>query len=143
VYFSGFRPVRGTPLANRPGVNPTREVRLYQAAFLLRDYDFDFEELAFSENGNLSLDVDPKQAWAQSHLKEQPVEINKAEFHELIRVPGIGPITAKRIISQRKNGTIKSLGILRKMGASIQRAAPYLLINGRQSPEQLSLLSLF
>lgn len=139
VYFSGFEPVSGTPLEGQPAVDPLRSVRLYQASFLLRDYGFDFEDLSFSGDGNLPLSMDPKMAWAQIHLRENPLEINRATYEELLRVPGIGPVNAKRIISQRKEGGIRSMGSLRKMGVVLERAAPYLLVHGHHPPVQIPL----
>src|SRR5512145_3238115 len=79
AYFSAFHPVPDTPLENKPAVDPLREHRLYQASFLLRDYGFDLEDMPFTSQSNLPLHADPKQAWAQMHLNEQPVEINKAD----------------------------------------------------------------
>src|SRR5512145_2068335 len=73
AYFSAFHPVPDTPLENKPAVDPLREHRLYQASFLLRDYGFDLEDMPFTSQSNLPLHADPKQAWAQMHLNEQPV----------------------------------------------------------------------
>ncbi len=90
AYFSAFHPIRDTPLENKAAVDPLREHRLYQASFLFRDYGFDLEEMPFTQNGNLPLPTDPKLAWAQMNLTEKPLEINRAEKRELLRVPGIG-----------------------------------------------------
>jgi predicted DNA-binding helix-hairpin-helix protein len=88
AYFSAFSPIRDTPLENKAAVDPLREHRLYQASFLLRDYGFDLEELPFSDDGNLPLPTDPKLAWAQKNLSERPLEINRADKRELMRIPG-------------------------------------------------------
>src|SRR5512145_1389509 len=90
AYFSAFHPIRNTPLENKPAVDPMREHRLYQASFLLRDYGFDLEDLPFTNDSNLPLSTDPKQAWAQINLLERPIEINRAEKRDLIKIPGIG-----------------------------------------------------
>jgi predicted DNA-binding helix-hairpin-helix protein len=139
AYFSGFSPVRGTPLENQPAVNPWRQNRLYQASFLLRDYGFDLEELPFIDQGNLPLGADPKLAWAQLNLNEKPVEVNKAEKRDLLRVPGIGPKTAQAILEARRLGQFHQLIELRRVGVAIQRAAPFILIDGKRPARQMSL----
>jgi predicted DNA-binding helix-hairpin-helix protein len=93
AYFSAFQPVPGTPLDNGKPTLPVREHRLYQSDFLLRKYGFAFDELPFDGNGNFSLQKDPKECWAESHLDFFPLEINKASPEELLRVPGIARIS--------------------------------------------------
>ena len=139
VYFSGFRPVSGTPLENHPAVDPVRVHRLYQAAFLLRDYGFDVEDFAFSGEGNLPLESDPKYAWAQFHLAEDPVEINLADFNRLLRVPGIGPVGAQSILNARRIERLRSVESLKALGVRTSRAVPFILLDGRRPPQQLSL----
>lgn len=139
AYFSGFRPVLGTPMENQSAVNPLRIRRLYQAGFLLRDYGFEMEDLLFSAEGNLSLDQDPKYAWAISHLSDSPLEINKANFQELIRIPGIGPKGAAAILKARRTSKLFGISELQKLGIQIQRAAPFILVNGRMLSFQLAL----
>ncbi|MEJ2749526.1 MAG: hypothetical protein P8183_16720 [Anaerolineae bacterium] len=99
TYFMAFNPVYDTPLENTPAENPLRQNRLYQASFLFRDYGFDLEEMPFTEAGNLPLDTDPKLAWAQVALRDAPVEVNRAEREELLRIPGIGPKGAAAILA--------------------------------------------
>lgn len=139
AYFSAFAPVPDTPLENKPRVDPLREHRLYQASFLLRDYGFDLEELPFADNSNLPLDLDPKLAWARRHLAERPVEVNRADKRELTRVPGIGPKGAETILRARRSGILRDLSALRKLGISVTRAAPFLLLDGKQPPSQISM----
>jgi predicted DNA-binding helix-hairpin-helix protein len=139
AYFSRFSPIPDTPLENKAPTDPLREHRLYQASFLLRDYGFDLEELPFARDGNLPLPTDPKQAWAQHNLKEQPVEVNKAERNELLRVPGIGPKGANAIIRVRRTGKLRDISTLKKLGVVAERAAPYLLLDGQRAPAQLAL----
>ena len=139
IYFSRFKPVEGTPLEQRPAVNPWREHRLYQASFLLRDYGFDTEELPFFEAGNLPLDVDPKLAWAKTNLFEAPVELNRADYPQLLRVPGIGPLTARRIIAIRRKEPLKKLDDLKRLGVVSKRAAPFILLEGSHFSSQLTL----
>ena len=131
AYFSAFSPIRDTPLENKAPTDPLREHRLYQASFLLRDYGFDLEELPFAEGGNLPLPTDPKQAWAQVNLREQPIEVNKAERKELLRVPGIGPKGANAILRARRQSKLRDLSMLKKLGVIAERAAPYVLLDGQ------------
>ncbi|MCS7060136.1 MAG: helix-hairpin-helix domain-containing protein [Anaerolineae bacterium] len=132
AYFSAFHPVPDTPLENQPAENPWREFRLYQSSFLLRDYGFTLEELPFNSSGNLPLEIDPKAAWAQRHLVESPVEINRADRQALLRVPGIGPKSADAIVSARRAGKLSTLRDLKRLGINIERAAPYILLDGRR-----------
>lgn len=139
AYFSAFSPIPDTPLENKPRVEPMREHRLYQASFLIRDYGFDLEDLPFAGDSNLPLDSDPKLAWARINLSERPVEINRAEKRELMRVPGIGPKGAEAILQARRSGRLRELSNLRKLGIAIQRAAPFVLVNGKRSAQQMPL----
>jgi predicted DNA-binding helix-hairpin-helix protein len=133
VYFSAFRPVRETPLDNLPATDPTRQLRLYQASYLLRDYAFDVEEMPFLPDGSLPQDVDPKQAWADEHLLPAPVEVNTASTRDLMRIPGIGAKGAARIMAARRKGKLRNLADLRAVGvANTRRAAPYVLLDGQQ-----------
>lgn len=138
TYFSGFSPVSDTPLEHNPPIQLHREHRLYQASFLLRDYGFDVEELPFMQDGNLPLYEDPKMAWANLHLSQSPIELNTAAREMLLRIPGIGLTCADRILRARRQGTLRFLSDLSKLGISTKRAAPYILLNGQQSPRQLA-----
>lgn len=139
AYFSAFHPIHDTPLENKPAVDPVREHRLYQASFLLRDYGFDLEEMPFTRDGNLPLPTDPKLAWAQTNLIERPLEINRAEKSQLLRVPGIGLRGAEAILSARRTGKLRDLASLRKLGIIVARAAPFLLLDGRRPASQLAM----
>jgi len=134
VYYSGFIPLKDTPLENNSPCLPLREFRLYQADFLLRGYGFTPEELPFGKEGFLPLDRDPKLAWAFSHPEKFPLEVNKASYQELLRVPGIGKISAKRIIETRSKGKITSLDELKATGCVVKRARNFLTINGKFYP---------
>jgi predicted DNA-binding helix-hairpin-helix protein len=136
AYFSKFSPVPNTPLENIPPENPWREHRLYQASFLIRDYGFDMEELPFLPSGNLPLHSDPKLAWAAANLAEKPVEINQADPHELLRVPGIGPRGVQAILSARRQGRLHSPAAIKACGIRLGRAAPYILLDGKRPPLQ-------
>ncbi len=139
AYFSAFHPIRDTPMENKAAVDPMREHRLYQASFLLRDYGFDLEEMPFLQNGNLPLPTDPKLAWAQMNLSEKPVEINRAEKRDLLRVPGVGLKGAEAILSARRVNKLRDLTSLRKLGIAVARAAPFLLLDGRRPATQLAM----
>lgn len=139
AYFSAFRPIPDTPLENQPAENPLRQHRLYQSSYLLRDYGFDLEELPFATGGNLPLDADPKLAWARAHLSQAPVEINHAGREELLRVPGIGPKGVEAIVAARRSGKLRELRDLQALGINASVAAPFVQLDGRRPPRQLSL----
>ncbi|RCK72716.1 MAG: hypothetical protein ANABAC_1250 [Anaerolineae bacterium] len=142
TYYSPFRPVPDTPLENHPPVNLVRQRRLYQASFLLRDYGFRLSDLTFGNDSNLPLEVDPKKAYAERYFRETPIEINRATPQQLLRVPGIGPQGVQRILQARQHTRLTDLSQLRKLGIETQRAAPYLLLNGRRPGRQLSFESI-
>src|SRR5207245_43039 len=129
AYYSGFSPVEQTPFENLSPTDPMREHRLYQASFLLRDYGWSVEELSFMEDGNLRMDIDPKRAWAERHLRSAPVDVMKADRSQLMRVPGIGPVGADAIIQARRQGHLADLAHLRKLKIRApEQAAPYILL---------------
>jgi len=139
AYFSAFQPVPGTPLEGLPPTPTLREHRLYQSDFLLRQYGFVFDELIFDGEGNLPLTRDPKLLWAQRHPERFPLEINRAEREDLLRVPGIGPRSAGRILAARRERALRDLETLGRLGVTVGRAAPFVLLAGRRPPVQLSL----
>ncbi len=106
VYFSAFHPVRGTEFENLRPVSKLREKRLYQAFKLLKYYGFNLKEIYFDENLNLPLSKDPKEIWAEKNREFFPLDIKKADYYELLRVPGIGPERAKKILELRKDFSI-------------------------------------
>ncbi len=132
AYFSKFTPVKNTPFENLPPVNPWRSHRLYQAFYLLRDYGYHLEDFSFKSSGNLTLDKDPKLAWAEQELLENPIEINTADYHQLIKIPGIGPVTARKILTNRRAGTIQNAYDLRNLGIPLKRASRFILLSGRR-----------
>lgn len=139
VYYSAFKPVKDTPLENLPPENPIRQDRLYQASFLIRDYGFDLEDLQFSTSGNLPIEMDPKTVWAMTNLSNAPIEINSANRLQLLRVPGIGPDTAMKIMNYRNKQKIVNLDDLKKLGIRTTRMLPFILFNGKKPTRQLSL----
>jgi predicted DNA-binding helix-hairpin-helix protein len=138
AYFSAFHPIERSPLADAPAEDPTRALRLYQSDFMIRDYGFTYAEFPFDENGLLPRDKTPKQAWAERHLHE-PIEVYRASRHVLLKVPGIGPRSADRIIQARRAMKLRDLSQLKALGVTTGWAAPYVLLDGRHTPEQLRL----
>jgi predicted DNA-binding helix-hairpin-helix protein len=143
AYFSAFDPVPDTPLENKPAENPLREHRLYQSSFLLRDYGFDLEDLPFTPSGHLPLDLDPKLAWAQLNLSDSPIEVNRADRRELLRIPGVGPKGAEAIIAARRKGKLRDLRDLQVIGVITSRAAPFVVLSGKRPAYQSSLWQVF
>jgi predicted DNA-binding helix-hairpin-helix protein len=141
IYFMTFRPVFDTPLAETEPEDPLRGHRLYQSSFLMRDYGFGFEDFVFLPNGNLRLDKDPKQIWADNNLTEKPVEINRASRNDLLRIPGIGPKRVKLITEYRQKNLIRSEYDLKTLGIPLEKAGKYLLLNGKRVVHQLPLFA--
>ncbi len=104
-----------------------REHRLYQADFLIRKYGFTESDIVFERDGNLSLGCDPKESWAAGHPEVFPVDVNRASRFELLRVPGLGPITVKRILEQRRTVRIRGIGDIGKRGVRLEKAERYLI----------------
>ncbi len=131
VYYSAFVPVVPDPrlpaLSSPPLV---REHRLYQADWLMRFYGFSPDEILDSERGNLAPDVDPKCAWALRHPEFFPVDIDRADYEALLRVPGIGVTGAGRILATRRSGRVR-IEDLGKMGIVMKRARWFLSSAGR------------
>jgi putative DNA modification/repair radical SAM protein len=130
VYYSAFVPVSADPrlpiLRSPPLV---REHRLYQADWLLRFYGFKVEELLGAGEDNFPSDLDPKTAWALRHPDFFPVDIQRAEYDELLRVPGVGVTGAGRIVATRRAGRIRPED-LRRMGIAMKRARWFLCSGG-------------
>ncbi len=112
----------GTPLL--------REHRLYQADWLMRFYQFRAEELLNEKRPNFNILLDPKCDWALQHLEQFPVEVTTADYHTLLRVPGIGVKSAKRIVQARRYGSLSFEG-LKKMGVVLKRAVYFITCSGR------------
>ena len=133
VYFSAFVPVnedKDLPSIRDEGPPLLREHRLYQADWLLRFYHFEAEELLDEENQNFNVYLDPKCCWALRHLESFPVEINRADYYTLLRVPGIGYKSAGRIVKARRWGRI-DFEDLKKMGVVLKRALYFITCSGK------------
>ncbi len=131
VYFSAYVPVGSHPTLPPPETKAPllREHRLYQADWLMRFYGFDAEELV-EANDNLESDLDPKCSWALRHMDMFPVEINTADYSELLRVPGIGVVSAKRIVAARRSRSLEHSD-LKKLGIVMKRASAFITCKGR------------
>ncbi|MGA1980287.1 MAG: radical SAM protein [Sedimentisphaerales bacterium] len=104
-----------------------REHRLYQVDFLMRKYGVKESDIDFNEDGNLSLACDPKETWAQRHPEAFPVKVNRASKWELLRVPGLGPVTVRQILERRIKWRISRIEDLGRMGVRLKKASKYLV----------------
>ena len=141
VYYSAYVPVNKSGiLANADAVPMIREHRLYQADWLLRFYDFKAREILDEKNPFIDPLLDPKANWAVQNWHLFPMEINRASYKDLLRIPGIGVTSAKRIVMVRKYSIIK-YEHLKKLGVVIKRAKYFITVNGeflgfrKESPE--------
>ena len=132
VFFSAYMPVvadsRLPALDTRPPL--LREHRLYQADWLLRFYGFEPEEILDDRHPNFHPLIDPKCSWAVNHPEFFPVEVNRADYEALLRVPGIGVTSARRIVRARRGGALTLEG-LKKLGVVLKRAQYFLTVSGR------------
>ncbi len=129
VYYSAFRPVKKTVFENKRPGSIHRQNRLYNVDFLLRRYNYRYNEFKQIMDDEMLPKEDPKIALAKRNI-DSPIDINEAEYNDLIRIPGIGPKTAVRI--QNSKEKIKSYAQLNKLGGWIQRAKPFINVNGRR-----------
>lgn len=130
VYYSGFVPVNAydqrLPMLKQPPL--VRENRLYQADWLLRFYHFKVEEIVDDAYPDLDLEIDPKLAWALRHPDKFPVDVNRADYELLLRVPGLGVKSAKMIVVSRRYGKV-SASQLKKMGVVMKKAQYFITCN--------------
>ena len=133
VFYSAYIPINEDAALPQPGTKPPllREHRLYQADWLLRFYGFQVGELLSEEKPNFNELLDPKCDWALRHLEQFPVEVEKASYAMLLRVPGIGPKSAGRIAYARRYGRLDYAG-LKKMGVVLKRAQYFITCGGKQ-----------
>ena len=123
VYYSAYIPVGNHPALPSSNLTPalTREHRLYQADWLLRYYGFSADELLDEHNPDFSAELDPKCTWAIRHPEFFPLDVNKASYEALLRVPGIGVTSARRIVTARKCSKLR-IEDLKKLGVVLKRA---------------------
>ncbi len=135
VFYSAYVPVVENSLLPALDTKPPllREHRLYQADWLLRFYGFQAAELLDEGHPNFDPQLDPKCSWAVAHLEQFPVEVMRADYEVLLRVPGIGPTSARRIVSARRTAHLR-FEDLKKLGVVVKRAQYFLLCDGRAAP---------
>lgn len=130
VYYSGFIPVNAydqrLPMLKQPPL--VRENRLYQADWLLRFYEFKANEIVDDSFPDLDLEIDPKLAWALRHPEKFPVDVNRADYEMLLRIPGLGVKSAKMILVSRRYGRIGT-SQLKKMGVVLKKAQYFITCN--------------
>jgi len=140
VYYSGFEPLPKTPLEGHAACSPSREYRLYQSSFLLRDYGFSVDNFSsiLDDQGFLS-NLDPKLAFAKTNPDIFPINLNTATYYEIVKIPHIGPITAKKIIRSRENIKIRCVADLEwVIGANFaRRVSPYVELKDKRLTEFL------
>jgi len=127
VYYSGYIPISHDTRMPVIGTQPPllRENRLYQTDWLMRFYGFDVKELLNPSNPHLDVDIDPKLSWALRNLDQFPVDINTADYRMILRIPGVGVGSAKKIVMARKFGRLRS-DQLRKLGIAWNRAKHFI-----------------
>ena len=133
VFYSAFVHVnedKALPARTDDGPPLLREHRLYQADWLLRYYHFQADELLSEEEPNFNVLFDPKCNWALKHLEYFPVEINRADYEMLLRVPGLGYKSATRIVKARRLGML-DFADLKKLGVVLKRAVYFITCNGK------------
>lgn len=128
IYYSAFNPVKNTVLENKEAETLRRQNTLYKADFLLREYNFKLKELLNVMDNDMLPYEDPKVALARNYFSGR-VDINEASYEDLIRIPGIGLTSASRILSKKN---FKTFNDLRRIGVNINRASPYIEVNGKQ-----------
>ena len=136
VFFSAYVPVANSPLLPSPlDFKPPllREHRLYQSDWLLRFYHFQADEILSPEHPTLNPALDPKCNWAMDHLAFFPVEVNTADYRTLLRVPGIGPVGARKILSARRWRSLDEQA-LKKLGIVMKRAQYFITCSGKMTP---------
>ena len=132
IYFSAYQ--KGLGEASLPGENIdtvshdqlTREHRLYQVDFLLRKYGFTEKDIAYDGNGRLDLTTDPKEMWAKNHPEQFPMNVNFASKDQLLRVPGLGPMSVARILKRRQYANLTGINDIGKPNKLLQKASSYL-----------------
>jgi predicted DNA-binding helix-hairpin-helix protein len=136
IYFSAYQKGLGDPaipgekqFLSLPEDRFMREHRLYQVDFLMRQYGFKGNDIPVDGNNNLRLDKDPKQVWADSHPEFYPLRINKSDKEELLRVPGMGPVTVDRILKVRSEGKISRIENLGIKGKRLEKVKSYVVVD--------------
>ncbi|CAH0179349.1 hypothetical protein SRABI27_01810 [Pedobacter sp. Bi27] len=136
VYYSGYVPISNDTRMPVLGTQPPllRENRLYQTDWLMRFYGFKVQEILNDANPNLDIDIDPKLSWAIRNMQHFPVDINTADYKMILRIPGIGVMSAQKIVQARKFGKLR-IDQLKKIGVAYNRAKHFIVC--LDSPYQL------
>ncbi|TWH52044.1 putative DNA modification/repair radical SAM protein [Sporomusa sp. KB1] len=136
VFFSAYMPVAENSLLPAIDTKPPlwREHRLYQADWLLRFYGFAANELLDQQHQNFNPYLDPKCTWALNHMDFFPLDVNRASYRDLLRVPGIGVTSAKRILTARRTTTLSFNG-LKTLGVVLKRAQYFVTFSGKTAPD--------
>jgi putative DNA modification/repair radical SAM protein len=136
VYYSGYVPISNDTRMPVLGTQPPllRENRLYQTDWLMRFYGFQVQEILNDANPNLDIDIDPKLSWAIRNMQHFPVDINTADYKMILRIPGIGVMSAQKIVQARKFGKLR-IDQLKKIGVAYNRAKHFMVC--LDSPYQL------
>ncbi|MBS4881726.1 MAG: putative DNA modification/repair radical SAM protein [Peptoniphilus harei] len=134
VYYSAYVPVRDNSLLPKEETPLLREHRIYQADFLMRFYGFRAGELLSEEKQDFDLNIDPKMDYAIENYSS-PIEINKASLEELLKIPGFGPKSARKIIKARKSFNL-SFYDLKKLRISTKRAINFITVSGKYYGEK-------
>ncbi len=130
VYYSAFSPIPGAPRALPAAAPPlVREHRLYQADWLMRFYGFQHDEIVGAPDGMLALDIDPKLAWALAHRECFPVDLNRAPKEALLRVPGLGVTSVKRLLQARRTRAIHADDLAR-LHVPLKNVLPFITVPG-------------
>ncbi|MBT0810132.1 hypothetical protein KIH41_02405 [Litoribacter ruber] len=143
VYFSGYVPVlehKNLPILGTP-VPLVRENRLYQTDWLMRFYQFNPQEIVNEDHPNLDLEIDPKLSWALRNREYFPIDVNKADYHLILRIPGVGVKSAKKIIAARKFGAL-NMDKLRKFGIAMNRAQHFITCGNHVGARDMDSLTL-
>lgn len=133
IYFSAYQQGLGDPsmpgecARREPEEVFQREHRLYQVDFLFRQYGFTQADIVFGDRGDLPLTLDPKEAWAVHHPEQFPVNVNFAPKWRLLRVPGLGPVTVRRILQQRRQARLRGIEGIGRVGKRLRKAEKYLV----------------
>nr|WP_276900010.1 putative DNA modification/repair radical SAM protein [Pedobacter kyonggii] len=136
VYYSGYVPISNDTRMPILGTQPPllRENRLYQTDWLMRFYGFKVQEILNDANPNLDIDIDPKLSWAIRNMQHFPVDVNTADYKMILRIPGIGVMSAQKIVQARKFGKLR-IDQLKKIGVAYNRAKHFIVC--LDSPYQL------
>jgi putative DNA modification/repair radical SAM protein len=128
VYYSGYVPISNDTRMPILGTQPPllRENRLYQTDWLMRFYGFKVQEILNDANPNLDIDIDPKLSWAIRNMQHFPVDINTADYKMILRIPGIGVMSAQKIVQARKFGKLR-IDQLKKIGVAYNRAKHFIV----------------